>query len=54
MHSLFRVGKKSCKYDFELSNVEAIHSALERKLVTLRWHRSGKSGGASKNALATT
>lgn len=53
MHSLFRVGKKSCKYDFELSNVEAIHSALERKLVTLRWHRSGKSGGASKNVLAT-
>jgi len=53
MHSLFRVGKKSTKFDFELSSVEAIHSAIEGKLVTLRWVRGSKSGGTHKNVLST-
>ena len=53
MHALFRVGKKGTKFDFELASVEAIHSAIEDKLVTLRWVRGGKSGGANKNVLAT-
>ena len=57
MNSLFRVpsriGKKGTKFDFEISGAEAIHSAIEGKLVTLRWVRDGKSGGISKNVLAT-
>ena len=48
-----RLGKKSTKFDVELASVEAIHPAIEGKLVSLRWVRDGKSGGAPKNVLAT-
>ena len=53
MHSLFRVGKKSAKFDFEISGVHAEHSSIEGKLVTLRWSRGRKGGFASKNVVAT-
>jgi len=53
MHSLFRVGKKSAKYDFEISGVEAMHAAIEGKLVTLRWARGSKGGSTQKNVVAT-
>lgn len=53
MHSLFRVGKKGAKYDFEISDVEAMHAAIEGKLVSLRWARGSKGGSTQKNVVAT-
>lgn len=51
--ALFRIGKSGTHFDVQLSSVEAMHSAIEGKLVTLRWVRGSKSGAARTNVLAT-
>ena len=53
LSALFRVGKRGTKFDAQLRSVEAMHSAIEGKLVTLRWVRRSKCGAARKNVLAT-
>ena len=53
LSALFRIGKSGTHFDVQLSSVEAMHSAIEGKLVTLRWVRGSKSGAARTNVLAT-